>query len=123
MFLFNPKNTKNQTETINILEFLFVLLVKKVVELFLLLYLVTVFTEVSTRWKSSFAVFLRSCISHDASMRSIHQRCSIKKCVVKILAKFTGKHQYHSLLFNKVAGTPLNDCFLSKHAHSDFFKN
>ena len=36
--------------------------------------------------------------------RSSHRRCSIKKGVLKNLAKFTGKHLCQSLFFNKVAG-------------------
>ena len=36
--------------------------------------------------------------------RSSHQRCSIKKCVLRNFAKFTGKHLCQSLFFNKVAG-------------------
>ena len=36
--------------------------------------------------------------------RSSHQRCSMKKGVVRNFAKFTGKHLCQSLLFNKVAG-------------------
>ena len=36
--------------------------------------------------------------------RSSHQRCSIKKGVLRNFAKFTGKHLYQSLFFNKAAG-------------------
>ena len=36
--------------------------------------------------------------------RSSHQRCSVKKGVLKNFAKFTGKHMCQSLFFNKVAG-------------------
>ena len=36
-------------------------------------------------------------------VRSSHQRCSIKKCVLENFAKFTGKHLCQSLFFNKVA--------------------
>ena len=36
--------------------------------------------------------------------RSSHQRCSIKKGVLKNFAKFTGKHLCQSFFFNKVAG-------------------
>ena len=36
--------------------------------------------------------------------RSSHQRCSIKKSVLKNFTKFTGKHLCQSLFFNKVAG-------------------
>ena len=34
--------------------------------------------------------------------RSSHQRCSMKKCVLKNFAKFRGKHSCQSLFFNKV---------------------
>ena len=37
--------------------------------------------------------------------RSSHQRCSIKKVVLKNFAKFSGKHLYRSLFLNQVAGT------------------
>ena len=36
--------------------------------------------------------------------RSSHQRCSMKKGVVKSFAKFTGKHLCQSPIFSKVAG-------------------
>ena len=36
--------------------------------------------------------------------RSSHQRCSMKKGVLRNFAKFTEKHLCQSLLFNKVAG-------------------
>ena len=36
--------------------------------------------------------------------RSSHRRCSVRKDVLKSLAKFTGKHLRQSLFFNKVAG-------------------
>ena len=36
--------------------------------------------------------------------RSSHQRCSIKKGVLRNFAKFTRKHLCQSLFFNKVAG-------------------
>ena len=44
--------------------------------------------------------------------RSIHQRCSRKKGVLKNFTKFTGKHVCQSLLFNKVAGE--NSNFIKK---------
>ena len=39
-----------------------------------------------------------------ASATSSHQRCSMKKGVLRNFAKFTGKHLCQSLFFNKVAG-------------------
>ena len=38
--------------------------------------------------------------------RSSHQRCSLRKCVLRNFAKFTGKHLCQSLFFNKVVGLP-----------------
>ena len=35
--------------------------------------------------------------------KNSHRRCSIKKVVLKNFPKFTGKHLYQSLFFNKVA--------------------
>ena len=42
-----------------------------------------------------------------AEREGLHQRCSIKKGVLRNFTKFTGKHQSQSLLFNKVAGLRL----------------
>ena len=39
-----------------------------------------------------------------AHLESSHRRCSVKKGVLRIFAKFRGKHLCHSLFFNKVAG-------------------
>ena len=36
--------------------------------------------------------------------RSSHQRCFVKKGVLRNFAKFTGKHLCHRLFFNNVAG-------------------
>ena len=36
--------------------------------------------------------------------RSSYRRCSVKKVLLKNFTKFTGKHLYQSLFFNKVAG-------------------
>ena len=38
--------------------------------------------------------------------RTSHLSCSIKKCVPKNSAKFTGKHRCQNVFFNKVAGLP-----------------
>ena len=37
-------------------------------------------------------------------LRSSHQRCSMKKGILKNFPKFTGKHLRQNLFFNKVAG-------------------
>ena len=39
--------------------------------------------------------------------RSSHQRCSMKKGVLRNFTKFTGKHLCQSLFFNKVTGLAL----------------
>ena len=50
--------------------------------------------------------FLRIARSNEfvTKVRSSHQRCFMKKGVLRNFAKFTGKHLCQSLLFNKVAG-------------------
>ena len=45
------------------------------------------------------------------SFRSSHWKCSVRKGVLGNFAKFTGKHLWQSLFFNKVAGW--GDCFWS----------
>ena len=53
--------------------------------------------------------------------RSSHQRCSVKKGVLRNFAKFTGKYLCQCLFFNKVAGLrPAKFCEISKNF---FFKN
>ena len=44
------------------------------------------------------------CYLHDCTFRSSHQRCSIKKGVLRNFTKFTGKNLRWSLFSNKVAG-------------------
>ena len=39
--------------------------------------------------------------------RSSHQRCSVKRGVLRNFTKFTGKHLCQSLSFNKLAGLTL----------------
>ena len=43
-------------------------------------------------------------ITVQMTIRSSHQRCSVRKGILRNFAKFTGKHLCHSLFFNKVAG-------------------
>ena len=45
------------------------------------------------------------------SFSSNHGRCSVRKGALRNFAKFTGKHLWQSLFFNKVAGW--GDCFWS----------
>ena len=44
-----------------------------------------------------------------------HRRCSIKKYVLKIFEKFTGKHLCQSLFFNKVAGEIFQNTFFTEY--------
>ena len=48
--------------------------------------------------------------------RNSHQRCSLRKGILRNFAKFRGKHLYQSLFFNKVAGT-----FLKKETQAQVF--
>ena len=43
------------------------------------------------------------CWQYNLNSRSSHRRCSVRKGVLRNLTKFTGKHLYQSLFFNKVA--------------------
>ena len=62
----------------------------------------------------------KCCIHHQQSPpRSSHQRCSLKKSVLKNFAKFTGKHLRLSLFFNKVAGAACN--FIKKETLTQVF--
>ena len=42
--------------------------------------------------------------SNNINFRSSHGRCSVRKCVLRKIAKFTGKYLCQSLFFKKVAG-------------------
>ena len=44
-------------------------------------------------------------ITIQKAIRSSHQRCSVRKGVLRNFAKFTGKHLCQSLFFNKVSGS------------------
>ena len=57
----------------------------------------------------------------DSDSGSSHQSCSIKKDVLRNFAKFTGKHPWQSLFFNKVAGAAFN--FIKKETACKFIKN
>ena len=52
-------------------------------------------------------------------LKSSHQRCSLKKGVLRNFAKLTGKHLCQSLFFNKVAGAACN--FIKKETLSQVF--
>ena len=58
-------------------------------------------------WDTTFFWSLISCKKlryYLIPSRSSQQKCSMKKCVLRNFTKFTGKHFYKSLFFNKVAG-------------------
>ena len=54
-------------------------------------------------------------------IRSNHQRCSVKKGVLRNFAKFTGKHLCQSLFLNKVAGGACN--FIKKETLVKFLRS
>ena len=47
---------------------------------------------------------MRNSTNSTGKIRSSHRRCSVKKVVLKNVAKFTGKNLCQSLFFNKVSG-------------------
>ena len=51
---------------------------------------------------------INMCIKKSYFDRSGHLRCSVRKGFPRNFAKFTGKHLYQSLFFNKVAGLRLS---------------
>ena len=55
------------------------------------------------------------------SIRSSHQRCSVKKGALKNFAKFTGKHLYQSLFLKKVAGSRPATCEFCEIFKDTFF--
>ena len=65
--------------------------------------------------------------AYTRSCSSSHQSCSIRKGVLKIFAKFTGKHLCQSLFFNKVTGLRLSHwCFavnFAKFSKIGFLQN
>ena len=81
-------------------------------------------------------VFCNNALQHKVFWyRSSHQRCSVRKGVLRNFAKFTGKHLWLSLLFNKFAGLRpatllkkrlLHGCFsvnFSKFVRTPFLQN
>ena len=58
----------------------------------------------------------------EVAYRSSHQRCSVRKGVLRNFTKFTGKHLRQSLFFNKVAGLRPEACnFIKKEALAQVF--
>ena len=54
-------------------------------------------------------------------LRSSHQRCSVRKSVLRNFAKFTGKHLCQNLFFNKVADLACN--FIKKENLAQVFSS
>ena len=55
---------------------------------------------------NAFLLYLLNCSSkkyQSSTYRRNHRRCSVRKGVLRNFAKFTGKHLYQSLFFNKAA--------------------
>ena len=53
--------------------------------------------------KFATAIHLSSQPTPNQNNKSSHQRCSIRKGILRYFTKFTGKHLCQSLFFNKVA--------------------
>ena len=60
-------------------------------------------------------VFLREWLTAVSKHISSHQRCSVKKDVLRNFSKLTGKQLCQSLFF-KIVATPPDDCFC-KHTY------
>ena len=69
-----------------------------------------------TRFREAVPIEKRVAIA----FRSSHQRCSMKKGILKNFTKFTGKHLCQSLFFNNVAGLRPATLFQRKLLHSCF---
>ena len=54
---------------------------------------------------------------------AVARRCSVKKGILRNLAKFTGKHLYQSLFFNKVAGLRHSTLLKMRLLHRCFHVN
>ena len=59
-------------------------------------------------------------ITIQMTIRSSHQRCSVRKGVLRNFTKFTGKHLCQVVFFNKVAG-PEPATLLKKRLWHSFF--
>ena len=97
--------------------------------------------ETSTKLKRQEIIFtvrpppIKRVLQRDTSDRSSHQRCSVRKGVLRIFTKFTGKHLCQSFFFNKVGGLrpatllkkrPWHRCFavnFAKFLRAPFLQN
>ena len=78
---------------------------------------------------------IKRVLQPDVSDRNSHQRCSVRKGVLRIFTKFRGKHLCQSLFFNKVGGLspatllkkrPWHRCFavnFAKFLRAPFLQN
>ena len=81
-----------------------------------------IFTNLSPLWILLYKYFSSWEILRNYStiFRSSHQRCSIKKAILKHFVIFTGKHLCRGLFFNKVAGhQPCN--FIKKRPQHRYY--
>ena len=76
---------------------------------------------VKTLWQNKVAQTNIS-VAGIATNRSSHQRCSMKKCVLKNFVKFTGKHLCQRLFFNKVEPATLLKKRLDRFFSCEFYK-
>ena len=63
-------------------------------------------------WKNGFMILTQKHLKHLPTIRNNHWRCSVSKCLLRNFAKFTRKHLYRSLFFNKVAGLNVYNNFI-----------
>ena len=70
------------------------------------------FIEVSTFLKNLLVNHATNSVSE--CFRRSHQRCSMKKGVLRNFTKFTGKHLCQSFFFNKAVGLGLRACNVIK---------
>ena len=84
-----------------------------------------IFTNLSPLWILLHKYFSSSEILRNYSIvfRSSHQRCSIKKAILKYFVIFTGKHLCRCLFFNKVAGHQACNFFRKRLQHRYFLAN
>ena len=84
--------------------------------------------KIIEKWKRINWIFVKA----TSSYKSSHRRCSIRKGSLRNFRKFTGKHLYQDLFFNKVTGlsgnfikeetqTQVLPCGFSEISENNFF--
>ena len=74
-------------------------------------------------WKIAVQPIFCNQVKKQFSSRGSHQRCSMKKGVLKTFTKFTGKLLCQSLFFNKVAGLSCFSVYFVKFLITAFLQN